>query len=524
VAVVVVVAALGLLSLHAETASAAGGSTLNRPEDPAVLTGGDLPTLTGIAPHDIVGFRWDGAWTQIPVQVDQRDTKTFTTVYNGVITSSVSELFYVDPNTWTGLDSNPNFDADDELTFMSNDAGGKAVTSVQPAHTVASSGVQVAITDPLVPSQMGWVYLFHSDGSLDPAAGQSYVSYTFSLNSGSYKGTYTLGDTHPALAGNPENSTVTTPNYSYHFGDRWQEDQMKVTVGGATGVDILDRHKAMFAPGNCVRTEDTFDGYVNTLPIEGAFVANKSGPVRAIRSFVGANSGPLTERDEVFYAQRQDIRTELRVHTIPSVMDLFDYSPAASGMTYYNDLNTGGVTVDGVPDGMTAGQIHWQMITGAQGTVVMSGATSTNISGFTYTSYYEDNKTNPTTQCTGDAFAYGTSGVYVTGIPGGIPCTDPGLGCTAFLNSTSTLYYEPPSQTIATAQALNARANAPLTLAVQPWPPSVGGIAEVVNSSALAGPQPVPGAQVTAAIFGAIALVAALIGFGWHVVGRRRRS
>ncbi len=86
VAVVVVVAALGLLSLHAETASAAGGSTLNRPEDPAVLTGGDLPTLTGIAPHDIVGFRWDGAWTQIPVQVDQRDTKTFTTVYNGVIT------------------------------------------------------------------------------------------------------------------------------------------------------------------------------------------------------------------------------------------------------------------------------------------------------------------------------------------------------------------------------------------------------------------------------------------------------
>ncbi|MDP9237545.1 MAG: hypothetical protein M3P30_09150 [Chloroflexota bacterium] len=43
------------------TAAAAGGSTLNRPEDPVVLTGGDIPSLTGITPHDLVAFRWDGA-------------------------------------------------------------------------------------------------------------------------------------------------------------------------------------------------------------------------------------------------------------------------------------------------------------------------------------------------------------------------------------------------------------------------------------------------------------------------------
>lgn len=464
--------------LSGAVAGAAGGSTLNRPEDPVVLTGADVPTLTGIAPHDLVAFRWDGAWTQIPVQVDERDTKSFTTVYNGMVTSSVTELFYTDPSTWTGADSDPTFDANDEVAFMSKDAGGVPPSFSIPPHTVFGSGVEVTITDPLMPSQQGWVFLFHSDGSLDPGAGQSYVGYTFSLNSGNYKTTYTLGDTHPALAGNPENSTITTPNYSYHFGDRWQEDQMKISVGGATNVDILDRHKAMFAPGNCIRTEDTFDGYINTSPIEGAFVANKSGPVRAIRSFVGANSGPRTERDEIFYAQRQDIRTELRVHAIPSVMDLFDYGPAASGMTYYDDLNASGVTIDGVPDSPALGQIHWQMVTGAQGTVVMSGQTSTNIPGFTYTSYYEDNKTNPTTQCTGDAFAYGTSGVYVNGIPGGIPCTDPDLGCTDYLNSTSIRYYEPPSQPVTSAQALNTRANAPLTFAVQPWAPSVGGIAD----------------------------------------------
>src|SRR5438105_4137639 len=454
-------------------AVAAGGSTLNQPEDPVVLTGSDVSGLIGAAPHDVVAFRFDGSWTQIPVEVDERDVKTFTTVYNGVVTSSITELFYTDANTWTGTDSDATFDSNDEIAFMSKDAGGQPATFSQPPNTLSSSGVEVAVTDPLAPSQHGRVYLFRSDGSLDPSAGQSYVSYAFSLNSGNYKSTYKLGSNmYPT--GNPENSTITTPNYSYHFGDRWQEDQMNISVGGATNVDILDRHKALFAPGSCGRSEDTFDGYVNTAPIEGAFVANKSGPVRAIRSYVGANSGPLTQRDQIFYAQRQEIHTDLRVHAIPSIMDFIDYSPAASGMTYYNDFNTGGVTIDGVPDSPAAGAIQWQMVTGAQGTVVMSGAVSTNIAGWAYTSYYLDKSAPPPltgaeTQCTGDASAYGSSGTNVNSIPGGIPCTDPGLACSAYLNLTSTLYYEGPSQNVAAAQALNARANTPLTFSVQPW-------------------------------------------------------
>ena len=454
-------------------AVAAGGSTLNRPEDPVVVTGADVSQLLGAAPGDVAAFRYTGGWVQIPVQVDERDTKTFTTVYNGVINSSVTELFYTDPNTWTGADSDPAVDGNDEIAFMSADAGGQAPSFSQPANTQSSSGVEVHVTDPLAPGQEGWVYLFRSDGTLDPSAGQSYVNYTFSVNSGNYKSTYKLGpNMYPT--GNPENSTITTPNYAYHFGDRWQEDQMKISVGGATNVDILDRHKALFAPGSCGRSEDTFDGYVNTSPIEGAFVANKSGAVRAIRSYVGANSGPLTQRDHIFYAQRQEIHTDLRVHPIPSIMDFIDYSPAAAGMTYYNDLNTGGVTIDGVPDSPAAGAIVWQMATGAQGTVVMSGAVSTNIPGFAYTSYYFDDSTpggGSETQCTGDAFAYGSSGTNVNSIPGGIPCTDPqgGTSCPYYMNLVSTMYYEAPSQTVATAQALNARANTPLAFSVQPF-------------------------------------------------------
>jgi hypothetical protein len=452
-------------------AHAAGGSTLNRPEDPVVLTGADVPSLAGIAPVTLVAFKYDaGAWQQIPVQVDERTLRDFYDIFNGASPSHYTTLVYADANTFTGADADPTLDSNDEIAFMAKDAGGVPPSFSEPAGAISGTGLAVNVTDPTDAGKAGTVYLFKQDGSLDPAAGQQYVTYNFNLLSGSYLSTYR---TSTALGlypnGNPENSTITTPNYARHFGDRWQDDAMSITAGGATGVDILDRHKAMFAPGQCGRSEDTFDGYVNTLPLEAAFVANKSGPVRAIRSYIGANSGPNTQREHVYYAQREDIRTYLRVHAIPSIMDFWDYASAASGMTYYNDLNTGGIAVNGVPDAPAAGAFLWQMVAGPQGAVVMAGNVSTNISGFAYTSYYLD-KTGPLSgaefQCTGDADSYGASGVYINQA---IPCTDPGTGCTNYLTSTSTLYFEAPSTTVAMAQALDVHASVPLAYAVQAW-------------------------------------------------------
>ncbi|MBF6600229.1 MAG: hypothetical protein IVW36_06940 [Dehalococcoidia bacterium] len=474
-----------VLALSARAAPARATSALNRPEDPVVITGADVPALQGVAPGEIVGFRYTGGWQQIPVQVDERFAQTFSAIYNNVAppasSTNITGLVYADPNTFTGADPNPAFDVDDELAFMAKDAGGAAGSLTGPAHTIAGSGVQLTINDPLDPGAGGIVYPFRQDGTLDPGAGQSYVTYNFNLLSGAYKTTYNIFD-----GPNPENSTITTPYYTHRFGDRWDDDILKITAGAATGADILDRHKALFAPGNCVRSEDTFDnGDSSGYRGEGAFIANKSGPVRAIRSFVGANSGPNTERDQIFYAQRQDIITDLRVHAIPSIMDFFDYSAAASGMVYRNDLNTGGVTIDGVPDSPAPGPIRWEMVTGAQGSLVMSGINSTNIAGFNYTSYYLDSASPSTAQCTGDSSAYGSSGVYVNQA---IPCTDPGLGCTSTLTTRRTMYYEAPGETVAGAQALDAGARAPLTVSAQPFAPaSVGGIAEAPSVVGLAG-------------------------------------
>ena len=458
----VVVTTLSVVAARS-AAPALAASTLTRVEDPVVLTGADVPSLTGFAPNLLVAFQHDGSgWVQIPVQVDERDTKDFGVIYNNT-PSGVTTLQYTDANTWAGADSNTNIDSNDEIVFMAKDAGGQAPSFSEPAGVVSGTGVEVTVSDPLHPGQTGWVYLWRQAGALDPGAGTAYVVYNFLLDSGDYKTTYQLSD-----GPNPENSLAFSSAYSYHFGDRWQDDELFVTAGAATGVDILDRHKPMFAPGNCVRTEDTFND------AEGAFVVNKTGPVRAIRSYVGANSGPLTQREHVFYAERQDIRTFLRVHTIPSVMDFFDYSPAASGMTYYNDLNTGGFTIDGVPETPVAGAATWEMVNGAQGAVVHAALVSTNWSGFNYTNYYLDDSSPPVTQCTGDAFAYGSSGAYVN--PSGspqIPNTDPGTGGTTYLNSMRFMYFKAPygsgATAVAAAQALSSQALTPLTYSIAPF-------------------------------------------------------
>ncbi len=225
------VVALAIVSSPASgqhrVALAAGGSTLTRPEDPVVLTGADVPSLNGIAPGDLVAFRYDGGWVQIPVQVDERDVKNFRSIYNNLAGSDITALQYTDAGTFTGPDSDPTLDGNDEIAFMAKDAGGVPPSFSEPAHVLFDSGVKLTLTDPLAAGQTGYVYLFRQDGSLSPGAGQSYVSYAFNLLSGAYKTTYTL----TANGGNPEDSTIATRELHVPFrrplAGRRDEDQRR---------------------------------------------------------------------------------------------------------------------------------------------------------------------------------------------------------------------------------------------------------------------------------------------------------
>ncbi len=434
------------------------GCTLNRPEDPVVLSGAQVPALAGVGAGDVVAFRWVNGWDQVPVQVDERKSVDLGTVYNAAPMGFATTV-YADPGTFTGADSNANVDADDEVAFMAKDVGLEAPGDVTPpAGAIGGGGVKIKVRSTLGGTNRdGWIYLFKRSGNLSPGAGKSYVNYNFQLLSGAYKTTYKLQD-----GPNPENTTVTTPFYVDHFSDRWLNDQIKVKAGNASEADIIDRHKALLGPGNCGRSEDTFDD------AEGAFIANKVGPVRAIRSYIGANSGPLTQREHIFYEQRQDIRTFLRVHAIPGPIDFFDYSAAAGGMTYRNNVNTGGVTIDGTPDTVAAGQLTWESVDGPQGGLSMVHRVTTDIAGLVGSSFYFDDSTPGTgaeTQCTGDAQAIGQSGPWVNS---NLPNTDPRTAGFKSLSSTRTIYFEEPGKANGAARATQAGSAFQFTVSALP--------------------------------------------------------
>lgn len=455
--------------------SASAAPAVTRPSDPVVLTGADAPSLIGRTPTRIIGLRWTGsAWQRRHVQVDERAVVNFARIYgvlNAPTTSFygsqpglVNELVYTSGSTWTGNDPDRLIDANDEIAFMARDGGLIATGAPQPSGTAAGSGVEVRIIDPLVPGSESYLYLFQkgTTGILPGGAGPRYGSYKFRLLSGSYKSTYSRFG-----SANPEDTLFKSSTYTRHFSDRWLNDQIKITAPGASGVDILDRQKALFAPNTCGRSENTFNATGVYGSAEGAFIVNKNGPVRSIRSYVGANSGPNTQRTHVFYDRREDIVTDLRVHSIGSIMDFFDYSPAASGMTYRDSLNQGGVTVDGVPDSLNTGEAAWEQLAGSQGTITHVNNLATSFAR-TNTHYYLDDSTPSDTQCTGDAFAYGSSGGYITSA---IPCTDPGTGCSATLSNKRIIYYDAPGGDAVTALAYRSGVDTPVAATATTWSP-----------------------------------------------------
>ena len=438
-------AALGGLTA-ASLGAEPGESSLNRPDAPVIIqqtqpapdgsaTGPinvRLPNeLLGIAPGDLVAFSWDGDWKQVPVQVDEREVMDLNRIYGpgypncsdpcySKPPNGARHINYTDPDTWVGPDTDATLDADDEVALMARDAGGRTGSPFAPSGVEPGTGTEVELTDPL-DGGTGYVYLFERSGaSLDPGAGTRYVDYEFQLVNGPYK----EGAYHPTntTAGNgmvrgprPETSRVTTANYTRGFADRWLDDEIRIHRGDATGVDVLDRHDAQFdaLDASCVRTQATYRAG------EGAFVTNRSGPVRAIRDFIGANSGPHVQRQHVFYDGKEDINTFLRVHPVPGVTDFFDYSAAGIGLRYSNGIPgltlNSGLLIDGIPDPFVpgaalAGVDGWESVDGPQGGLTMPQRFVTNNADPSYRVNYRDGNPTGARLCNGDNQLYGASG------------------------------------------------------------------------------------------------------------------
>lgn len=474
------------------------GATLARPSDPVVVQGAALPKLLGGDPMHVVGFAWDGkAWHQIPVQVDERDFVNPGVIYHrpasvwptvSGTSTPYTMLVYTPPPvltagytatpTYTPSDSNTAFDANDELSFLADDTGRRADGSVAPPSGVdAATRQEVTATDPLTTSQVGYVYLYRSATLTGGSAGTTGVHYTFSLDSGDYTSTYKMGGAslspNNAWGFNPEHSTVETPSYRLRFGDRWLNNGLAVTTPGASATGILERTHYYVTVG-CGRSEDTFDGSADN-PGEGAFILNLSGPVRGIRSYLGANSYLYTANTHLFYPQREDVVTDVRGHAgLPGYGSADDYVTGTSGLAYSDPANTG-VPIDGVPDAVTPiayttgspAPSIWQEVSGAQGSVVTVRSIDTDITGLKVTTVYQDAAAPSPAQCTGDAAAYGQNGANLTSPVNNVPVTDPTLTATpSSLVVHRARFFRGPNLPTADAAALADQTRNPLQVTI----------------------------------------------------------
>ena len=215
----------------------------------------------------------------------------------------------------------------------------------------------------------------------------------------------------------------------------------------------------------------------------GGFIANVDGPVRAIRSYIGANSGTYTQRDHVYYQRAEVTTTYLRVHPgIATISQYLDYSAAANGMTYRNSAVPSGVTIDGVPDpaletnqsGPTLGPVlDWEQATGAQGTVTAVNRYVTDMPGIAVGSFYQDDLTPTYSQCVGyaDTEAHGASGPALNNAGQNTDPTLPGLGTVYSFTGTRTIFFDAPGGDAAAAAGHAARVDAPLEVAAGPKVP-----------------------------------------------------
>jgi len=442
-------ALLGALALPAVASASVSGS---RSADPIIVAGARVPALLGSPPQRILAYRYEAKrLRQVPLQVDERKLFDVGNAYQPAMPSGEQTLVYADAAMSAGADNELGFDSNDEIALLGSSVGGKAPSNVALPSALRGRPHQwLKVRDP-ISGESGYILLgvARSGIKIDQAAGSHPLTYKFALASGQPYSSY-----RRAQGPNPESSSLTTPNYSLGFSDRWMKDQLKIRAKDSTGVDILDMHKSMISASSCGRSERTFsDG-------EGAFLTNRVGPVRAIRDFIGANSGPMTERRELMYPGREDVETFLRVHAIGTVVDFIDYSAAASGMTYRNNLNTAGVTVDGRPDVLAAGLPNWSQVSGNQGTLTVSYSHQTNIVGLPMSAYYVDSTTPTNPQCSGDKASYAASGAAVTS---GMTTTEPRQAGYSHFSTSWKLYFGGQSTGGAkNAAALDRRARQPL--------------------------------------------------------------
>jgi hypothetical protein len=342
-----------------------------REQEPVILTGGQLPLVTGVPLDELYAYAYDGgAWAQIPFQIDEVDASGVYTVEDGLL------------------------DANDELVFMAMDLGVQAdpLSWIGDADSQNYPRYQVGVANPLNLAEQGWVYIYRST-MLAPGFAD-YVDWD-EANDRVLAGTYIAGfasGVHPGL------------------------DSMELN---GSGIDSVDRSKIRLEatcwmgaiPVSVTLTEEDLGGQFDATPDIDGPVRVGSGDAEGVSWFYHSLYGSqlMVNVDDF---EPPAICSSIELKAMRISVDWLD--PAITGMTpatYYDDNVPGGVPIDGSPDTVPATPATtWEQVSGGQGSVVQ--VVDVTLEGGTLTNYYKDDQTTDP-EDTGDGQSFGDAGLRV---------------------------------------------------------------------------------------------------------------
>ncbi len=377
--------------------AAAQTGNLNRPYEPVILTGKEFPDFSNNTATlgQLFLYKYSaGTWTQIPFQFDEVEPDSLTPA---------------NPTYFRRGDG--KLDDQDELVFMTRDAGDKAPTNawINDASALTSQRYEIELTDP-VNANKGYVYLFRSTTLSVAPAVKDYVTYVAPPSTGSGK------------------DVIRGQSYEEGHLDNGLNNSLLVPVSeNGSATNFLDRLKLRFQINiglPLTFSEDNFNLLSLTI---------RDGRTRLIRelreriSLFGTDIDfPILIR---YYAYSTVLGTSLNLTSLPSAVRVtllrqsVDFAANINGAKWYNQNVTNAITVTGAAGRLNAAQgatvaepnLNWYMMSSAHGSYINIFSLPTNL-GTTRRFYFHDSASgsNDGTVDSGDNKSYGDSGFLAT--------------------------------------------------------------------------------------------------------------
>ena len=392
----VLLAAIVTLAFFIAPAAAQTGN-LNRPYEPVILTGKEFPDFSNNTAtlSQLFLYKYSaGTWTQIPFQFDEVEPDSLTPANPTYFRKGDGKL-----------------DDQDELVFMTRDAGDKAPTNawINDPSALTSQRYEIELSDP-VNANKGYVYLFRSTTLSVAPTVKDYVTYVAPPSTGSGK------------------DVIRGQSYEEGHLDNGLNNSLLVPVSeNGSGTNFLDRLKLRFQINVGIPltfTEDNFNLLGLTI---------RDGRTRLIRelreriSLFGTNIDfPILVR---YYGYSTVLGTTLNLTSLPSTVRVtllrqsVDFAATVNGAKWYNQNVTTAITINGTAGNLNATQgavvaepnLNWYMMSSAHGSYLNIFSLPSNL-GTTRRFYFHDaaSGSNDGTDDSGDNKSYGDSGFLAT--------------------------------------------------------------------------------------------------------------